>query len=102
MGFEKELERVLSRRKFLAGLGLTVGSVSLAKLALLQTKAEELARRNSPGVETGTGASPIDAVLLAQNQAFIDAYVRKSGHTMTGNLTGPRFTGTIAVETSSF
>src|SRR3989337_2765316 len=59
MGFEKDLERVLSRRKFLAGLGLTVGSVSLAKLALLQTKSTELARQadQAEGV-TGFGSGP--------------------------------------------
>src|SRR3989304_6624585 len=66
MGFEKELERVLSRRKFLAGLGLTGGSVSLAKLALLQTKAEELARQpDAPGV-TGFGSGPGDADSFAR------------------------------------
>ena len=62
MGFEKELERTLSRRKFLAGLGLTVGSVSLARLALLQTRAEELARQpDQVGGVTGFGSGPGDS-----------------------------------------
>ena len=93
MGFEKELERVLSRRKFLAGLGLTVGSVSLAKLALLQTKAEELARRNNSGVSTGPGSGPLDPLSLANAQEFRDAYVQKNPtvqQVIHGSATLPR------------
>src|SRR3990172_3151439 len=52
---EKDFERLVTRRRFLAGLGTTAISVALAKLALTQTRAEELARQNSPGVATGTG-----------------------------------------------
>ena len=82
MGIE-ELEKQISRRKFLAGLGLTVGSVSLAKLALLQTRAEELARRNSPGVETGPGVSPatLETILRAGSPGIGSSaqYLRSDG-----------------------
>src|SRR3990167_580809 len=93
MGFEKELERVLSRRKFLAGLGLTVGSVSLAKLALLQTRAEELARQNGSGVTTGPGSGPLDPLSLANSQELRDAYVQKNPtvqQVIHGSATLPR------------
>jgi len=110
MGFEKELERVLSRRKFLAGLGLTVGSVSLAKLALLQTKATELARQadQAEGV-TGFGSGPGDADSFARLLSPIGAsatYLRSNGSSpawaniLAGDLPAPKIERTGSFTTS--
>lgn len=54
MPIEDEIVRSMSRRKFLAGLGLSAGSVLLARQALLQTRAEDLVRQPE-GVQAAGG-----------------------------------------------
>lgn len=67
MGIE-ELEKQISRRKFLAGLGLTTLSVAFAQKAILESRTE-----NSPGVGTGPGGG----ILGPDDPAFQNAYVQK-------------------------
>lgn len=74
------MERVLSRRKFLAGLGLTTVSVALAQRAILDSKLGE----NSPGVDTGPGVSlaSLEEILRANSSPGIGSsgnYLRSNG-----------------------
>ncbi len=73
----ERLERQFNRRQFLAGLGLSSISALLAREAILKSQHE-----SSPGVSTGTGASPLDEIglgsRLAIQQAFTDAFVQKN------------------------
>jgi len=51
----------------------------------------------------GAGLAVMGLAMPGPNaQSFQNAFVRKTGDTMTGDLIGPRFTGTTAVETPSF
>ena len=80
MSIEDELVKGLSRRKFLAGLGLSAGSILLARQAVLQTRAEDSARQ-AEGV-TGFGSGPGDADSFASLLSPIGApatYLRSDG-----------------------